>query len=88
MPEKVGTELAKLIPDWAVQFKGGCGCKDMQKKMDKWGVDGCTARVNQITAHLVAQSDKLIPAFKLIPEPVRRIAAVKLLKKAIRNAQA
>ena len=88
MKEPVGTELAKLIPDWAVQFKGGCGCKDMQKKMDQWGVAGCTARVNQITAHLLSQSDRLIPAFRLVPEPVRRIAAIKLLKKAIKNAQA
>ena len=36
MAEPVGTELAKLIPDWAIQFKGGCGCKDMQAKMDRW----------------------------------------------------
>lgn len=88
MKEPVGTELAKLIPDWAVQFKHGCGCRDMQKKMDKWGVEGCIENKHHILAHLERQSGNLIPAFRLIPKPVRKIVAQKLLKAAIRNAQA
>ena len=83
----VGTELAKQIPDWAVQFKGGCGCKDMQKKMDRWGPDGCYERRHQIIAHLVGQSDHLIPAFKLVPDSVKRVIAGRMLNKAIRNAR-
>ena len=87
-PEPVGTELAKLIPDWAVQFKGGCGCKDMQKKMDRWGVVGCRARTNEIVAHLLSQSDRLIPAFKIVPRHLKRIAAIRMLNKAIKNSEA
>ncbi|MGI9446622.1 MAG: hypothetical protein ACR2NI_03070 [Pirellulales bacterium] len=84
----VGTQLAKQIPEWAVQFKGGCGCKDMQKKMDRWGPDGCYARRNQIVAHLMAQSDHLIPAFRLVPDAVKRVIAGRMLNKAIRAAKA
>ena len=83
----VGTELAKQIPKWAVQFKGGCGCKDMQKKMDRWGPDGCYARRHQIVAHLLTQSEHLIPAFQLVPDAVKRIVAQRMLNKAIRTAR-
>ena len=86
--EKVGTELARLIPDWAVQFKGKCGCKDMQKKMDAWGAAGCDKRRQQIVAHLTSQSDHLVPAFKLVPNALKKVAAERLLNKAIRNAKA
>ena len=87
MSGKVGTELAKLIPDWAVESGKKCKCKDMQAKMDKWGPDGCFERRNAIVAHLMAQSDVLIPAFKLIPASIRKITSAKLLKKAIANSQ-
>ncbi len=83
----VGTELAKLIPDWAIQFKETCGCKDMAKKMDSWGPDGCEKRRDQIVAHLLSQGNHLIPAFRLIPEAGKRVAANLLLNKAIRNAR-
>lgn len=89
--EKVGTELSKLIPDWAVQFKGRCGCNDMQKKMDRWGLAGCEANRKAIVNHLTQQSDKLIPAFRiasgLVPEAAKRVLATKLLNKAMRNAK-
>lgn len=84
---KVGTELSKLIPDWAVQFKGGCGCKDMQKKMDRWGAEGCEKRRKQIVAHLLSQSDMLIPAFKLVPEAMKKVVVERLLNKAIKRAR-
>ncbi len=83
----VGTELSKLIPKWATQFDGACGCKDFAKKMDSWGVSGCEARKDSIVAHLLSQSDHLIPAFRLIPEAGKRVAANLLLNKAIRNAR-
>lgn len=89
--EKVGTELSKLIPDWAVQFEGRCGCRDMARKMDRWGLAGCEARRALIVDHLTQQSDKLIPAFRIasgaVPVAVKRIVATKLLDKAIRNAK-
>lgn len=90
MKAKVGTELSKLIPSWAVQFDGQCGCKNMAKKMDNWGLPGCQANRKAIVNHLMQQSDKLIPAFRvaagLLPEALKRKAADKLLDKAMMNA--
>jgi len=87
MREPVGTELAKLIPKWATQFNGSCKCRDMEEKMNRWGADGCYTRREHIVAHLMKQSDHLIPAFKLVPDPVKRVIAGKLLRKAIANAK-
>ena len=80
---KPGSALQSLIPDWVVQFKTGCGCKDYRKKMDGWGTEGCIARENQIVGHLLKQNDKLIPMFRGIPMSLKKIAAKKLLAKAI-----
>lgn len=80
---KPGSALESLIPDWVVQFKTGCGCKDYRKKMDGWGTEGCIARENQIIGHLLKQNDKLIPMFRGIPMSLKKIAAKKLLAKAI-----
>lgn len=88
MRGQVGTELAKLIPEWAVQVGEGCGCKDMQNRMNRWGVEGCILHKNAIISHLLSQSDRLIPAFKLVPAPMKKVAAARLLRKAILNAQA
>lgn len=80
---KPGSALESLIPNWVVQFKTGCGCKDYRKKMDGWGTEGCIARENQIIGHLLKQNDKLIPMFRGIPMSLKKIAAKKLLAKAI-----
>ena len=80
---KPGSALESLIPDWVVQFKTGCGCKDYRKKMDGWGTEGCIARENQIIGHLLKQNDKLIPMFRGIPMSLKKMAAKKLLAKAI-----
>ena len=80
---KPGSALESLIPDWVVQFKKGCGCKDYRKKMDGWGTEGCIARENQIIGHLLKQNDKLIPMFRGIPMSLKKMAAKKLLAKAI-----
>lgn len=80
---KPGSALESLIPDWAVQFKTGCKCKDYRDKMDRWQVKGCEAREDMIVAHLMAQSDKLIAVFRGIPTPLRRMAAKRLFRKAI-----
>lgn len=80
---KPGSALESLIPDWVVQFKKGCGCKDYRKKMDGWGTEGCIARESQIIGHLLKQNDKLIPMFRGIPMSLKKIAAKKLLAKAI-----
>ena len=82
-----GTALANMIPDWAVQFKEGCGCRDMQKKMDKWGPDGCLNRLDLIVKHLMNQSDMLIPAFKMVPAPMRKVIATGLVRHAISQSR-
>ena len=66
--EPVGTELSKLIPEWAKVNSKKCKCKDFAAKMDKWGVEGCIARKDQIIAHLIAQDEHLIPVLRMIPE--------------------
>ena len=85
--ELVGTELSKIIPDWAVQFEGECGCKDLATKMDKWGIEGCRQRADDIVAHLVAQDDHLIPVFKVVPKKMKEITARCLLNRAMHNAE-
>ena len=82
----VGCQLARLIPGWAVQFKKGCGCKDMAKKMDAWGKAGCERHRSYIVSHLVGQSDMLIPVFKVVPKNLRKVAAERLLSAAIKRA--
>ncbi len=83
----VGSELAKQIPNWALQFKSNCGCKDMEKKMNRWGPEGCYERRDEIVAHLMSQSEHLIPAFQFVPAPVRKAIAGRMLNKAIRAAR-
>ena len=85
-PEPVGSELAKLIPDWAVADKEGCYCKEWQRKMDRWGVKGCQVRRNEIVAHLLSSSSSLIPALSILPDAMKRIGANRLLSRAIVNA--
>ena len=84
VPERVGTALESLIPDWAVADKVGCDCKSWVRKMDSWGVVGCEANRESIITRLVKQRDRLIPLLRGIPEPLARIGAGKLLDKAIK----
>lgn len=86
-PERVGTALESLIPDWAVADRRGCDCKSWVRKMDSWGVVGCEANRQAIITRLVKQRDRLIPLLRGIPEPLARIGASKLLDKAIKKAQ-
>lgn len=87
MREPVGSELAKIIPEWAVKSREGCGCSDWTLKMDKWGVEGCERHRRSILSHLVLQSDKLIPLLAVMPEKLRMAGARGLLNMAIRNAK-
>ena len=84
---KAGTELSKLIPDWAVKNKSSCGCSDMATKMDRYGINWCEDNKNTIVAHLMSQSEHLIPAFKLVPNKMKKLVAEQLLNKAIENAR-
>ena len=80
----VGTELTKLIPK-SLEHKG-CGCKDYAKKMNRWGVEGCKQRFDQIVDRLV-QKGKENPIMGWIPSAASRIAAKSLVSRAIRSAE-
>ena len=86
---KPGSALESLIPDWAVQFKKGCGCQDMKKQMDVLGTEGCKTVKNyeMIVDHLMKQSDKLIPMLRGIPHSFRERGARRLLDKAIKLSE-
>jgi len=87
MKEKVGSQLEMLIPDWAVRNKSGCKCSDMASRMDKHGIVWCEDNKNTIVAHLMSQSEHLIPPFKLVPAAMKKIIAEQLVNKAIENAR-
>jgi hypothetical protein len=84
---KIGSELAKLIPDWAVKDKAGCDCKSWVRKMNNWGEFGVKMNREAIITRLVSQRQRLIPLLRVVPEPLVRIAAGKLLDQAIENAR-
>lgn len=85
--QSVGTELSKLIPDWAIKNKSACGCSDMAAIMDQRGVAWCEDNKNTIVAHLMSQSEHLIPAFRVVPSAMKKAVAEKLVNKAIENAR-
>jgi predicted GH43/DUF377 family glycosyl hydrolase len=53
-----GTELTALLTDLGLTPAKHCGCADRARKMDEWGVSGCTARRNEIETWLRAESAK------------------------------
>ena len=74
-----GTELKRLLGSFGIQSKEkGCGCRSMQKKMDKpgWAV----SHKKEIVDHLAAEAKKR----RL---PFIRLAAEKLVDLAIRRAE-
>ena len=85
-PEPVGTHLASLIPDWAKSMKGGCGCKDWELKMNRWGVRGCEERSEQIVSQLMSQQEHLAKPLQALPDVLKRVAAGKLVDLAIKRS--
>ena len=76
-----GTELANLLKWFNIHAKEkGCGCKSMQKKMDKGGPQWCRDHKDEILAHLEKEAKKR-------NLPFIRIAAEKLVNLAIRRAE-
>ncbi len=88
VPTGVGSNLARKIPAWAVATKKGCKCRDYECKMNRWGPDKCEEQLNLIVTHLMQQSDRLIPMFKLIPKPAHRALASAMVKFAISEERA
>ena len=76
-----GTELKQLLSWFNIRVKeNGCGCKSMQKKMDRGGPQWCREHKEEILAHLEKEAKKR----KL---PFIRLAAGKLVDLAIRRAE-
>jgi hypothetical protein len=74
-----GTELKRLLGSFGIQSKEkGCGCRSMQKKMDKPG--WVVSHKKEIIDHLAAEAKKR----RL---PFIRLAAEKLVDLAIRRAK-
>lgn len=85
----VGSEIAKKIPDWAVQFKGGCDCKNFQKAMDSRGPKWCEDNFDYLVDHFMRQGDRLIPLLQRMPSFAQKMAITHTLRSAIakvRNA--
>ena len=83
----VGTEMAKLIPDWAQSLKKACACKDVALKWDQYGIGWCERNMNTLVDHIMLQSEHLIGPLRLVPDSLKRIGAAKLVRKAISNAK-
>ena len=75
---KVPAVLRSKVP------KSTCGCSDLEKKMNMWGIDKCQQESEYIISHLVGQSDKMGKVATAVPLVLRRKAAEKMLKLAIK----
>jgi len=89
----VGSQLKKLIEKSLPKAmldkvpKSTCGCSDLEKKMNMWGIGKCQQESEYIISHLVGQSDKMGKVATAVPLVVRRKAAEKMLKLAIKIEQ-
>lgn len=88
-----GTQLKKLIEKSLPQSllekvpKATCGCGDLERKMNRWGIEKCQQEAEYIISHLVGQSDKMGKVATAVPLVIRRKAAQKMLNLAIRMEQ-
>ena len=86
----VGSQLKKLIQKSVPQAmldkipKPTCGCEDIERKMNAWGIERCKQESEFIISHLVGQTDKMGKVATVVPLVVRRKAAEKMLKLAIK----
>lgn len=53
--EKVGTALKTLLLELGAEKGEECGCDDLARLMDKWGIEGCTKHREKILTWLRAQ---------------------------------
>ena len=58
----VGSRFAQLLSIMGIVEHGGCGCEDMQRKMNGWGAE-CRERMGEILAHLRKQAEERGLAF-------------------------
>jgi len=78
-----GTELEKLIPLFFASDL--CKCKSYARKMDRWGVEGCLERYDEIVDHLTKQAAKI--RIVNLFGPVNRLVAQRWVTQAIDNAR-
>jgi hypothetical protein len=89
----VGSQLKNLIEKTVPAVlrskvpKSTCGCSDLEKRMNLWGIEKCQQESEYIVSHLVGQSDKMGKAATAVPLVLRRKAAEKMLKLAIKMEQ-
>lgn len=89
----VGSQLKKLIDKSLPQSmlkkipKSSCGCGDIEKKMNEWGIEKCQSECQYIISHLVGQSDRIGKTATIVPVVIRRKAAEKMLNIAIKMEQ-
>ncbi len=77
-----GTELRKLI-SWFASNKKGCGCKDRELIMNRWGADECEKRTDEIVGWMMDEGKKRRwPTGKLA-----EFGARKLVAQAIRTSR-
>ena len=81
----VGTEVHKMIPKFLEQ--PGCKCKDMARKMNLWGVEGCERNRKTIVDHLVKKAHE-VGFFSWIPKSGIRMVADRMLSSAIARVKA
>ena len=84
----VGSEIAKKIPSWAVQFKGRCSCKNFQKAMDDRGPEWCEANFDYLMDHFMSQGEHLIPLLQRMPTFAMKVAISHALRSAIAKVKA
>jgi len=74
-----GTHLKNTLAAWGIHAKkgGGCKCKDMEVKMNRWGAD-CRKHMDAIVDHLQAEAKKR-------NMPFVRKAGKMLVERAIRR---
>jgi hypothetical protein len=79
-PQGPGTVLAGLFKSLGFKQEGGCGCAEMQIKMNAWGVEGCREHQDEILDFLEAKA-------KAQGIPFARLAAKVALETALLKAK-
>jgi hypothetical protein len=75
-PQGPGSVLAGLFKLLGFKQEGGCGCAEMQAKMNAWGVEGCREHQDEILGFLETKA-------KAQGIPFARLAAKVALETAL-----
>ena len=78
--EGVGTEVHKMIPKFLEQ--PGCKCKDMARKMNLWGPDGCENNKTIIVNHLCHKAET-VGFLSWVPKSATRMVVERMVTSAI-----